>query len=67
MHWVGIVGASATRMRPLPAPSRRRIVSALRRPRLAVYAPRSMGAITKSTGVLPRVLGNAYAFTPTQI
>jgi short-subunit dehydrogenase len=34
------------------------IVSALRQPRLAVFAPRSMGTITKVTGALPRALGN---------
>jgi NAD(P)-dependent dehydrogenase (short-subunit alcohol dehydrogenase family) len=34
------------------------IVSALKKPRLAVYAPRSMGRITKVTGLIPRALGN---------
>src|SRR3954469_19870484 len=34
------------------------IVGALKVPRLAVYAPRSMGPITKVTGALPRRLGN---------
>lgn len=36
----------------------REIVGALERPRLAVYAPRSMGAITKLTGLIPRRLGD---------
>jgi NAD(P)-dependent dehydrogenase (short-subunit alcohol dehydrogenase family) len=34
------------------------IVGALKVPRLAVYAPRSMGPITKATGLIPRGLGN---------
>jgi len=34
------------------------IVAALKVPRLAVYAPRSMGPVTKVTGALPRALGN---------
>jgi short-subunit dehydrogenase len=33
------------------------IVSALRVPRLAVYVPRSMGAVTKVSGLLPRRVG----------
>ncbi|MDP9117035.1 MAG: SDR family oxidoreductase [Actinomycetota bacterium] len=33
------------------------IVKALKRPRLAVYVPRQMGAITKWTGLLPRRVG----------
>jgi short-subunit dehydrogenase len=34
------------------------IVGALKVPRLAVYAPRSMGPITKVSGLLPRAVGN---------
>ena len=34
------------------------IVDAVKRPRLAVYAPRSMGAITKTTNLIPRAIGN---------
>ena len=34
------------------------IVSTLKKPRLAVFAPRSMGKITKATGLIPRALGN---------
>jgi short-subunit dehydrogenase len=34
------------------------IVGALRVPRLAVFAPRSMGPITKASGLLPRAVGN---------
>ena len=34
------------------------LVGALKVPRLAVYAPRSMGPVTKVTGALPRALGN---------
>ncbi|HEY2299946.1 MAG TPA: SDR family oxidoreductase [Jatrophihabitans sp.] len=34
------------------------IVKALKRPKLAVYAPASMGRITKVTGLIPRALGN---------
>ena len=34
------------------------IVGALKSPRLAVYAPRSMGPITKVSGLLPRVVGD---------
>jgi short-subunit dehydrogenase len=34
------------------------IVSALKLPRLAVFAPRSMGPITKTSGLLPRAVGN---------
>lgn len=34
------------------------VVSALRVPRLAVFAPRSMGPITKISGALPRAVGN---------
>ncbi len=34
------------------------IVAALKVPRLAVFAPRSMGRITKVTGLIPRRLGN---------
>lgn len=36
----------------------REIIGALERPRLAVYAPRSMGVITKLTGLIPRRLGD---------
>jgi NADP-dependent 3-hydroxy acid dehydrogenase YdfG len=35
------------------------VLDALLKPRLAVYAPRSMGPITKVSGLLPRRLGNA--------
>ena len=34
------------------------IVGALKKPRLAVFAPRSMGKITKVTGLIPRAIGN---------
>jgi NAD(P)-dependent dehydrogenase (short-subunit alcohol dehydrogenase family) len=34
------------------------VLGVLRRPRLAVYAPASMGPITKVTGLLPRAVGN---------
>ena len=34
------------------------IVGALKSPRLAVFAPRSMGPITKVSGLLPRAVGN---------
>lgn len=34
------------------------IVAALKVPRLAVYVPRSMGAVTKVSGLLPRAVGN---------
>jgi short-subunit dehydrogenase len=34
------------------------IVGALRHPRLAVFAPRSMGPITRMSGMLPRALGD---------
>ena len=36
----------------------REIVGALKRPRLAVFAPRSMGTITKLTGLIPRRVGD---------
>jgi NAD(P)-dependent dehydrogenase (short-subunit alcohol dehydrogenase family) len=36
----------------------REIVAALKYPRLAVFAPRSMGRITKITGLIPRRLGD---------
>jgi short-subunit dehydrogenase len=34
------------------------VVDALKSPRLAVFAPRSMGPITKVSGLLPRAVGN---------
>lgn len=34
------------------------VVAALKSPRLAVFAPRSMGPITKVSGLLPRAMGN---------
>jgi short-subunit dehydrogenase len=34
------------------------IVKALKKPKLAVYAPAAMGRITKVTGLIPRGLGN---------
>jgi short-subunit dehydrogenase len=34
------------------------IVKALKKPRLAVYAPPAMGSITKWSGLLPRFIGN---------
>ena len=34
------------------------IVKALKKPKLAVYAPASMGLITKVTGLIPRAIGN---------
>jgi hypothetical protein len=34
------------------------VVRALKSARLAVFAPRSMGAVTKVTGLLPRAVGN---------
>jgi short-subunit dehydrogenase len=34
------------------------IVGALKKPRLAVFAPRAMGKITKVTGLIPRKIGN---------
>ncbi len=35
------------------------VLDALRKPRLAVFTPRSMGPITKVSGLLPRRVGNA--------
>lgn len=34
------------------------VVAALKRPRLAVYVPRSMGPVTKVSGLIPRPVGN---------
>lgn len=39
------------------------IVAALKSPRLAVFAPRSMGPITKVSGLLPRAVGNKIMTT----
>jgi NAD(P)-dependent dehydrogenase (short-subunit alcohol dehydrogenase family) len=41
-----------------PAEVAREIVAALKVPRLAVFAPRSMGRITKVTGLIPRRVGD---------
>ena len=53
-------GMKRTRATKLIAPEKvaAEIVGALKVPRLAVYAPRSMGPVTKVTGALPRALGN---------